>query len=99
MALVVKNPAANAGVTRDAGLIPGLGRCPGEGNSKPLQYSCLEKPVDRGAWWARVHGASKELGTTSAHAHSYVYIKEKEEEEEDKMDEEDKEKKEGREEE
>ena len=63
MAVVVKNPPANAGVTRDVGLIPGLGRCPGEGNSKPLQYSCLEKPVDRGAWWYTVHGASKELGT------------------------------------
>ena len=80
-------------------MIPGSGRFPGEGNGNPFQYSCLEKPVDRGAWWARVHGASKELGTTSAHAHSYVYIKEKEEEEEDKMDEEDKEKKEEREEE
>ena len=44
---------------RDSGLIPGLGRSPGEGNSYPLQYSCLENPMDRGAWWAAVHGAAK----------------------------------------
>ena len=50
----VKNPPANAGDTRDAGLIPGLGRSPGEGNGYPLQYSCLENSVDRGAWWAAV---------------------------------------------
>ena len=41
---------------RDLGLIPGSGRSPGEGNNNPLQYSCLENPVDRGAWWATVHG-------------------------------------------
>ena len=45
--------ACNAG---DPGSIPGLGRCPGEGNGYPLQYSCLENPMDRGAWWATVHG-------------------------------------------
>ena len=44
---VVKNPPANAGDTRDAGLIPGLGRSPGEGNGNLLQYSCLENPMDR----------------------------------------------------
>ena len=43
----------------DAGLIPGLGRSPGEGNSNPLQYSCLENPVDRGVWWVTVHGVIK----------------------------------------
>ena len=43
----------------DLGLIPGLGRSPGEGNGYPLQYSCLENPMDRGAWWATVHGVSK----------------------------------------
>ena len=43
-----KNPPANAGDARDAGSIPGLGRCPGEGNGNPLQYSCLENPMDRG---------------------------------------------------
>ena len=53
---MVKNPSANAG---DPGLIPGLGRSPGEGNGNPLQYSCLENPMDRGAWWATVHGIPK----------------------------------------
>ena len=46
---VVKNPPANAGVTREAGSIPELGKSPGEGNGNPLQYSCLENSVDRGA--------------------------------------------------
>ena len=55
--LLVKNPPANAGNTRDVGLIPGLGIYPEEGNGKPLQYSCLENPMDRGAWWATVHGS------------------------------------------
>ena len=53
---VVKNPPANA---RDVGLIPGLGRSLGEGNGKLLQYSCLENPMDRGAWWTTVHGFMK----------------------------------------
>ena len=48
---VVKNLPANAGDARDAGLIPGLGRSPGAGNGNPLQYSCLENPVDNGAWY------------------------------------------------
>ena len=52
----VKNPPANAG---DMSSIPGLGRSPGEGNGKPLQYSCLENPMDGGAWWATVHGVAK----------------------------------------
>ena len=54
---LVKNlPAnANAGDVRDTGLIPGSGSFPGEGNSNPLQHSCLENPMDRGAWWATVH--------------------------------------------
>ena len=43
----------------DAGSIPGLGRSPGEGNGNPLQYSCLGNPIDRGAWWATVHGVTK----------------------------------------
>ena len=54
--LVVKNLPANAGDARDAGLIPRPGRCPGERNGNPLQYSCLENPMDRGAYWAIVHG-------------------------------------------
>ena len=48
--------ACNAG---DLGSIPGSGRSPGEGNGNPLQYSCLENPVDGGAWWATVHGVTK----------------------------------------
>ena len=57
--LVVKNPPANAGDLTDAGLISSSGRSPGEGNGKPLQYSCLENPMDRGAWRATVHGVTK----------------------------------------
>jgi len=52
---VVQNLPANAGDTEDVGLIPGLGRFPRKGNGNPLQYSCLEKPMGRGAWWATVH--------------------------------------------
>ena len=52
----VKNPPASAG---DAGFIPGSGSSPGEGSSNPLQYSCLGNPMDRGAWWATVHGVAK----------------------------------------
>ena len=58
MALVVKNPAANTGDIRDAGSIPGSGRSPGEGNGNVLQYSCLENPMDRGAWWTTIHGVA-----------------------------------------
>ena len=50
-----KNPLANAGDLRDLGLIPGSGRTPGEGHGNPLQYSCLENPMDRGAWQAMGH--------------------------------------------
>ena len=56
VALVLKNAPANVGDTRDAGSIPGSGRSPGGGRGNPLQYSCLEKPMDRGARWAAVHG-------------------------------------------
>ena len=55
MALVVKNVPVNAGDVRDTGSIPGSGWSSGEGHGNPLQYSCLENPVDRGAWWATVH--------------------------------------------
>ena len=51
-----KESAYNAG---DPGSIPGSGRSPGEGNGNPLLYSCLENPMDRGAWWATVHGVTK----------------------------------------
>ena len=53
---VVKNLTANAG---DMGLIPGLGKFPGERNGDPLQYSCLGNPIDRGGWWATVHGIAE----------------------------------------
>ena len=59
MALVVKNLSANAGDTGEVGSIPGLGRSPREGNGYPLLYSCLENPMDRGAWRATVHGVPK----------------------------------------
>ena len=51
-----KASAYNAG---DPGVIPGSGRSPGEGNGTPLQYSCLENPMDRGVWWATIHGVAK----------------------------------------
>ena len=56
VAQTVKNPLTKAG---DSGSIPGLGRFPGEGNGFPFQYSCLENPTDRGAWWDTVHGVAK----------------------------------------
>ena len=58
---MVKNPPVNAG---DTGLIPGLGRSPGGGNGNPLQHTCLENSMDRGAWWATVHWGHKELDMT-----------------------------------
>ena len=58
---LVENLPANTG---DAGLIPGLGRSPGEGNGNPLQYSCLENSMDRGTWQATVHEVAKELDRT-----------------------------------
>ena len=59
VALVIKNPPANAGDIRDTGLISGLGRSPREGNGNPLQYSCLENSMDRGDWEATVYGVTK----------------------------------------
>ena len=59
VALMVKNMSANAGDIRDMGSIPGLGRSPGGGHGNPLQYSCLENPMDRGAWRATVHRLAK----------------------------------------
>ena len=59
VALVVKNPPANAGDIRDVSLIPRLGRFPGGGHGNPLQYSCLENPMDRAAWWATVHSVTR----------------------------------------
>ena len=54
-----KDPTCQWGDVRDMGSVPGLGRSPGEGNSNPLQNSCLENSMDRGAWWAMVHGVTK----------------------------------------
>ena len=62
--LVVKNPTANAGDPGYSGSILRWGRSPGGGNDNPSQYSCLENSMDRGAWWATVHGAA-ESDTTS----------------------------------
>ena len=59
MALVVKNPSANAGDVRNEGSIPELRGFPGGGHGSPLQYSCLENPMDRGAWWVTVHGVAE----------------------------------------
>jgi len=56
---VVETLPANVGDTRDLGSIPGLGRSPGAGNGNSLQYSCLGNPMDRGAWWAPIHGVAK----------------------------------------
>ena len=55
---MIKNPPANAG---DMGLIPGLGRSPGKGNGNPLQHSYVGNPMDRGSWWAAVHGVTESL--------------------------------------
>ena len=56
---MVKNPPAKAGDRRDPGSNPGSGRAPGEGHGNPLQYSCLENPLDRGAWQTIVNGVAK----------------------------------------
>ena len=65
-----KESACSEGDTGGTDLIPGLRRSPGGGNGNPLQYSCLENPMDRGAWWAAVHGVSKESDTTEATTHT-----------------------------
>ena len=59
VALVLKNLPANAGDVRDTGIISGLRRSPGGGHSNPLQYSCLENPMDKGDWQATVHSVTK----------------------------------------
>ena len=56
---MVKESFYNVGDARDVGSIPGLGRSPGGGHGNPLESSCLEKPMDRAAWWATVHGVAK----------------------------------------
>ena len=66
---VVKNPYADAG---DADSIPRSGRSPGVGNGNPLQYSCLENSMERGAWWATVHGVTKSDMTEHTHTQSCI---------------------------
>ena len=61
---MVENPPANAGNVRDSGSIHGSGGSPRGGHGNPLQYSCLENPMDRGAWWASVHVSHTELDMT-----------------------------------
>ena len=78
VALTIKNPPAKAGGIRDMGLIPSQGRSPGEGNGNPLQYSCLENPMDKGAWGAIVHRVTKSqtwLKRLSIHACIFTYMK------------------------
>ena len=79
VALVVKNLPVNAGDLRDLGLTPGSGRSPGVGNGTPLQCSCLENPMDRGAWYAAVHGVAKsqtQLGDFTFTFHFHALEKE-----------------------
>ena len=79
MALEVKNPPANAGDARDVSSILELGGSPGEGHGNPLQYSCLENPRDRGAWWVSVYGVAqsrarlKRLSSSSSRAHQVQF--------------------------
>ena len=66
---MVKDPLVNVG---DTGSLPGLGRFPGGGNGKPLQYSCLKNPMDRGAWRATVHRVAKSWTHLNAHIHTHL---------------------------
>ena len=76
MAVVVKNLPANAEGVRDVGLIPGLGRYPGGGNGKPLKYSCLQNPMDRGAWQATAHAVAKSRTRLSdCHCHCQCHLR------------------------
>ena len=56
------------------GLIPGLGRSPGGGHGNPRQYSCLENAMDRGVWWATIHGVTKESDVTDLLTHTHMYL-------------------------
>ena len=67
---MIKNLPASAGDGRDTGSIPRLGRSPGGGHGNPLQYSCLENPMDRGAWQATIHGVTKKSDMTEATSHA-----------------------------
>ena len=69
---MIKNQLANAGDPGDAASIPGSGRSPGGGNDNPLQYSCPEKPMDRGAWRATVHRVAKSQTRLNSHTHTHT---------------------------
>ena len=72
---MVKNPPAKAGETRDVGgPIPGSGRSPGVGNGSPFQYSCLENPMDRGAWQTTIHGIAKSWTWLRTHTHTHTHL-------------------------
>ena len=71
---LVKNLLANAGYIRDVSSIPMSGRCPGEGNGNPLQFSCLENPMDRGAWWPLQSTGLQRVGYAWAHTHRHYLI-------------------------
>ena len=70
---MVKNLPSNARDAGDPHLIPGLGRSPGGGNDHPLQYTCLENPMDRGAWWAAVHGLVELDTTLQLNTHEFFF--------------------------
>ena len=74
MVLVVKNPPANAGDVRDVGSIPGSGKSPGRRHGNALQHSCLENPMDRGAWQATVYGLQRVRQDRSDLACMHTYI-------------------------
>ena len=74
--IVVKNLPSSSGDLRGGGLIPGSGRTPGRGHGSPLQYSCLENPMDRGAWQLTVHGVARighDLEMKPPHYHNFVF--------------------------
>ena len=75
--LVVENPPADGREVKDSGSVPGSGKCPGGEHGNPLQYSCLENPVDRGAWWLMVHRVTKswtQLKRISTHTYHIFFI-------------------------
>ena len=73
VALVVNAPPAHAGGIKDIGLTPGSGRFLRGGNGNPLQYTCLEDPMDRGAWWATVYGVAKsQTRLSNQHTHTHM---------------------------
>ena len=74
VALLVKKMPANAGDLRDVRLIPGLGRYPGGGHDNPFQYSCLENPMDRGAWWATDSQKESDTAEPTKDSRTHIHI-------------------------